>query len=367
MKHLISPLALVAAIILFAGCSEKFNIGAPYKAITVVYALLDESDTAHYVRVQKAFLDQNKSALTMAQNPDSNFNASLSVVMKRMTFAGALHDSFRLNRVDMNQEGYPKQSGVFFNAPNYAYKFTNKIEPQYIYRIMVYNPATGETDSADAPIIDDRNVSAFRVDIIHDTNRVRAGLDFASTLQNNFVQFSVTYNAAANFSFEGLNNPAYFAQAIVQFKWVDSNQATGVKVPDSGSFNIGYKTMYSTGSYAQANYSVADMDFYNNLLSVMGNAPANTYRLLDRCKMTVYVGTADYWTYYQTSLTQGTGLTGNEIEPIYTNVHGKNALGLYTSRGVASGPVNMTINTIDSLIISPMFKNARIVGTAYSF
>ncbi|MBS1689466.1 MAG: hypothetical protein JSS96_12130, partial [Bacteroidetes bacterium] len=69
----ISIKTLAIGLLICSSCSEKFKVAAPYKSITVAYGLMDMSDTAHYVRIQKAFLDENKSAITMAQNPDSNY------------------------------------------------------------------------------------------------------------------------------------------------------------------------------------------------------------------------------------------------------------------------------------------------------
>src|SRR5437764_4127391 len=56
-------LLLLPVLCLLASCSEDFTVGAPYKAITVVYGIMDVGDTAHYIRIQKAYYDENMSAL----------------------------------------------------------------------------------------------------------------------------------------------------------------------------------------------------------------------------------------------------------------------------------------------------------------
>src|SRR6516164_7458325 len=109
MKKLIIPFIAMVSLFLLPGCSEKFNVAAPYKNITVIYGYLDMKDTAHYIRIQKAFLDQNKSAVTMAQTSDSNFYANLNVTIAKVSFNGATQGVIQLNRVDLNNEGYPKQ------------------------------------------------------------------------------------------------------------------------------------------------------------------------------------------------------------------------------------------------------------------
>src|SRR5436190_179667 len=102
MKRFIFPFLAMATLFFTPGCSEKFDIGAPYKNITVVYAFLDQGDTAHYIRIQKAFLDQNKNALVMSTNPDSNFYAKLNVKIVRLRYGTTdVVDSFHLTRVNL--------------------------------------------------------------------------------------------------------------------------------------------------------------------------------------------------------------------------------------------------------------------------
>ena len=363
MKKLIFPFIVMASLLLSVGCSTKFNVAAPYKNITVVYAFLDRADTAHYIRIQKAFLDQNKSAISMAQTPDSNFYSSISVRIERYAFSGtgAWYDTIHLNRVDLGLEGYPKQSGTFFNAPNYAYKFTNTLDPNYIYRIKITNLVTGAVDSSDAPVLDDVS-SAFKVDVIDDSNLNRAGMDFSSSFQSKIFEFVATYYPVSNFSFEGFSSPAYVSQAYIRFNWTDSNELTKAKTQHSYDFNAGFLLFNNNN---QADYKVHNIDLYSAIASGMGVAPANTARLIDRCNISLYISTYDYYLYQQTTANQGTGLTGSEIEPISTNIKGNDALGLYTSRGMHTGKLTITRTTIDSLKTNPMTQPMNIVGTAY--
>jgi hypothetical protein len=362
MKHIILPFAIVLSLLLSVGCSTKFKVAAPYKNITVVYAYLDAQDTAHYIRIQKAFLDENKTALSMAQTADSNFYSNISVRIERYSVSGngPRYDTIHLNRVDLTAEGYPKQSGVFFNTPNYAYKFTNALDPNYLYRIKVTNLSTGEIDSADAPILDDVT-KAYTVDVIDDTNLNRAGLDFSHSFLSKYFEFIATYVPVANYNFEGSSSPAFVAQGIIRFNWLDSNVLTKAKTAHS----YDYTTSYTFFTSNQADFRVNNIDLYTAIASGMGKAPANTARLLDRCNIFVYISTNDFYSYQQSTSSQGLGLTGSEIEPIATNIKGPNALGLYTSRASRAGLLTVTYNTIDSLMANPLTQPTNIVGTAY--
>jgi len=350
-------------------CSTKFDVAAPYKNITVIYGFLDQADTAHYIRIQKAFLDNNKNALTMAQTPDSNFYASLRVKIERINFysTGGVHDTIvNIKRVDLNLEGYPKEPGVFFNSPNYAYKFTDFLDPQYSYRIIVYNPATGETDSAETPVIIDTDPLVFNVPLIDDSSLNRGGLYFARTpiSTNNVLDIGCSYNIPTIFgtyNFYGQTTPVGICQMVIRFNWVDSNGITQAKTAHSGDYNLGL-TGLNKGAF---NFPINNLDLYGAVRSTLGPAQPDMYRLLSRCTLFAYLGTPDYYKYEQVQANQGTGLTGNEIQPLYTNIKGANVVGLFTSKGSHFGNISISGETVDSLIVSSRLTEVRIRGTQY--
>ncbi len=369
MKKLIFLSLAVVALFVMNSCSTKFNVAAPYKNITVIYGFLDQADTAHYIRVQKAFLDNNKSAITMAQTPDSSFYASLRVKIERINLytTGGVHDTIlNVKRVDLNLEGYPKETGAFFNAPNYAYKFTDNLDPRYSYRIVVYNPATGETDSAEAPVIVDTDPTVFNVPYLDEFPLNHAGLAFVHTPvnTNNTIDIGCLYFAPTTYgtyNFYGQTSPAGVCQMVVRFNWVDSVAGSTTRTSHSGDYNLGFTTVKG-GAF---NFTINNVDMYTAVRSTLGPAQANVYRLMDRCTLFAYLATPDYYTYEQIQANQGTGLTGNEIEPIYTNIKGANVLGLFASKGTRFGSIPIEDETLDSLVVSSRLTDIKIRGKAY--
>ena len=361
MKKFLLPVLAVLALSLLQSCSENFNVAAPYKSITVVYGLLDRADTAHYVRVQKAFLDENKSALAMAKEPDSSFFNNINVRIQRLTMSGVPYDTIHLTRVDLNLEGYPKDTGTFFNTPSYAYKFKNTLDPNYIYRIIVTNAASGETDSGDAPVIDNRS-SAFQVYYL-DNSALNPQLDFSSTNPNQSVRLPFGYTPAPGFLFRNVSTPVALAQGFIRFHWWDSSMVTGTKTPRSFDFDMGTLEMSSVTT--AASYEIKNIAIYNAIKGGMGAAPTGVVRLIDRSELLFYLGTADFYKYLKVQEIQGTGLTGNEIQPTYTNLSGKNVLGLYTARTMRSGLVTISNTTIDSMKKISLLSEVKIVGTIY--
>lgn len=363
MKKLLFSLLAVSSILL-TSCSEKFEVAAPYKDITVVYGFLDMGDTAHYIRIQKAYLDENKSAISMAQNADSNFFNNISVRIERYRATGnhAYYDSFQLNRVDMTLEGYPKQAGAFFTAPNYAYKFTDALDPQFIYRLKIVHKNTGAIDSADAPVIN-LALSSFKVPIIDDNMTNLAGMAFTSVLPSRHFDFNGSYVPLPGYNYNNETNPVHIAQAFIRFNWDDSDINTKLHTPRSYDMDAGMMAVSQANNSFE--YDIANSSLYAAIGVGMGTAPANVVRLMNRANISVYLSTSDYVNYRNALLIQGNGLTGSEISPVYTNIKGQNVLGLFTSRGMHTGPVTIAARTIDSLIASSLLKHTNLKGTVY--
>lgn len=116
MKRIKILVAVVLGAVFYSACSNDIDLVAEWKDIPIVYGLISKSDTANYIRIEKAFLDNDKSALDIAQIPDSLYYDNITVQLKG---AGNTYD---LYRVDGNLEGYPREAGIFANSPNYLYK-----------------------------------------------------------------------------------------------------------------------------------------------------------------------------------------------------------------------------------------------------
>lgn len=119
MNKIVLVIAVLGSAILYSACSNDIDLAADWKDVPIVYGLLSASDTANYIRVQKAFLDNNKNAFDVAQISDSLYYDNITVRLKNLADPS---ESYVLNRVDGNLEGFPRESGVFANAPNYLYK-----------------------------------------------------------------------------------------------------------------------------------------------------------------------------------------------------------------------------------------------------
>jgi len=116
MKYILSILLLG----LLFSCDNTFEIIEEPKDIPIVYGILSATDTAHYIRVERAFVDAEISANELAQRPDSLYypNAIVSLIDSDGT-------EFQLDRIDATLDGFPRQEGAFAQTPNILYKIKN--------------------------------------------------------------------------------------------------------------------------------------------------------------------------------------------------------------------------------------------------
>jgi len=141
-----SVLLLLATIGLFVACDNTLDITADYEDTTVIYGLLDPTDTVNYVRVGKAFLGEG-NALVYAQEFDSlYYGPNLAVTLVEVETGNIIN----LERI----EDSDKPDGIFSSPNQVYYKFNDQLNPDYTYRLTVIKQDESEPVTAETPIVD---------------------------------------------------------------------------------------------------------------------------------------------------------------------------------------------------------------------
>jgi len=349
MRKMLIAMGLLSAVAI-TSCKDDFKVDAPYKNITFVYAIFNMNDTAHYVRIQKAFLDENKSAITMAQNPDSSFYPTLDVTLQELD-NGKIRATYPLNKVDMNLEGFQKDPAGnqgFFTSPNNGYKLKFPVgktfDPAYQYRLVINNPVTGEKDSSDAIGVvnayPEKNTSNGNF-YIPDFMRAGYTIDFSKT------QYKQSYNIIGS-------TPKYgqWVEGVIRFHVIEKNQATNTTKDVYVDYDFASQI---TEQFKSFNLSTYNSNFYTFLKNELGAAPANTLRYMDSARVMIYCGSTELYNYQQVNAAQNGGLLGDQIKPIYTNLKGPNVFGMVGSRAInIYENAWITDNTIDSMTVNPI-------------
>jgi hypothetical protein len=354
MRHLFQSFIIcIVTLLALTGCSTKFDTAAPYQNITIVYGLLDQRDTAHYIRIQKTFLSQTLSAYNIEKVSDSSFYPQLNVVMKVINNGAVVGNPIVLTRIDLNLEGYKKDTGAFFTTPNYAYKFKDALNPINTYRLVITNPVTGVVDSAETTIIDEDPANFYCT-----------ALDIAGGTELSLSRYKGIFSVNGH-----VPSSVSYMQAILRVRWVDKNIQTGASVKHFADwyFATGTPTGQATsgGGNISYNLSTDNANFYAFLQTAIPPAPQFVNRLIDSAYLSINAANSDYYNYMNFTQTLGTGLTGSDIEPNYTDLKGKNVLGLYAGRGSRNSYIAYDVSTIDSIIANTSLKALNVTGSTY--
>jgi len=293
----------------------------------------------------------------MSKVSDSNYYEKLTVILKEYTDdkGRVVSKTIKLTQVDMAAEGYVKDAPVneqgFFQSPHKAYKFTNQqmvLEPYKSYRLVINNDITGNVDSSDLLyIVNPDSSKAQNRFYISVFNKSGYTLDFAKTTLNN-----PTYSLLGNVPLNGR-----FLEGVIRFHYVDKNISTGTTTPKF----VDYKFDRDDNITTQFKLEVQNKNIFAYLADAIGTAPANVERYLDSCDIYVYAGDNYMYTYEQVNLAQSGGIAADQIKPYYTNIKGKNTLGLLASRTYRFYEnAGISQPTIDSLKENPVTVGLNI-------
>jgi len=146
---------LFLIVLTFFSCSNEFQLNAPAQEIPIVYGLLSRADAVHYIRVERAFIDDETSALELAQQPEALYFEEVIVELVREQDGTA----FLLEEVDGNQVGLERELGIFATAPNILYQIAANelnLQEEETYRLNVSRTGDGGLlTTATTPIVGD--------------------------------------------------------------------------------------------------------------------------------------------------------------------------------------------------------------------
>ena len=147
-KKLLVPLLLLA-VLFYSSCETDFDIDAEWKEITIVYGLLDQNDTTHYFRVNKAFLGGN--ALEIAKIEDSSsYKNALNVFLYGVR-NGDTVQTIQLDTTTISN----KDIGQWYNPYMQVYRGYGPLNQNYDYRLYIKNTVTGKEIHSSTNLVED--------------------------------------------------------------------------------------------------------------------------------------------------------------------------------------------------------------------
>jgi hypothetical protein len=330
---------LVFSSLLFSRCSTDFEITSDWKDVTILYGLLNYTDTAIYVKVNKAYLDKKTNALVQAQIPDSVYYQNITVTLSEFNNTGTLTNTFTMNKVDGNDEGFAKETGVFPQSPNYLYKVKYSPKTDRTYRVSV-NKNDGNVSSAETAIVGDivviRPTAAIAINMLPGNNSSTTA-SWKNPKNGKFYGLTVriNYTEIPN------DSPQDSVQKHIDWKIFDEYLPD---IPDAGT-TVEYK-VFTQGLYE----TMAQLIPVN----------VNVTRKLRPAEFIFASGAEDLYTYTQVVKAKE-GITQGQIQPDFTNVN--NGLGLLSSRTFKTSLAILKPSTIDSVACNKMTKSLRFLNS----
>ncbi len=316
----ILTIGLVAALL--SSCNNDLDINAEYKDITVVYGLLNQRDSVHLVKINKAFLGEG-NALDMALVADSSEyggEAITQAVVERLDGSGNVVDTYPLNDTTV----VDREPGTFYSPVQKLFYFTTPFATQlnagrmYLYQDARYRlrlQVNGKTITSTSPIVNDFSFPGQISDTVNNSSRV-----------NLMNAFNTDYGAY-EFKWTSKLDCKRFVVAF-RFRY---DEVTGTDTI-ARTFQQTLGTRVSANSSEQEDMSLFlnGESFFSGLASACksnpnwGNVDKRIFRGLD---FLVTVANDDFHTYL--SLTEPvSGII--EDRPAYSNVDG--AIGIWGSR-----------------------------------
>ena len=113
----------LAALAALTACDNELDLTSDWQDIPAVWGIVNASDSIHYVRVERAFLDPDRNALEVAQIADSIYYTD--AVDVRLSVRGT-GETFVMERVDATDLGLPREDGIFATDPNFLYRILDE-------------------------------------------------------------------------------------------------------------------------------------------------------------------------------------------------------------------------------------------------
>ncbi|MEO6166169.1 MAG: hypothetical protein ABIO46_00840, partial [Chitinophagales bacterium] len=297
--------ATVLSTLLYS-CKTDFDVTSDWEDIAIVYGLLDPTDSAQYIKINKAFLDKSVSALVIAQNPDSLYYQNITVQLQQFQ-NNVLKKTIDLVKVDGNLEGFVKDTGIFANSPNFLYKTNELLDQNSSYHLSITEYDNGKVISAVTEIIND-----FAV--LRPTSSQKVNFFPGDNYNGQFVSAKdgKIYGLIIRFYYREVNS---LDTSIFADKYIDWEIFTN-------------KRSNSTAGGQTMDYDIAGDGFYSYVNSKL-QEDVSIYREAQHFDFMFSVGGETLDTYNQVAIAQQ-GLTSGNIQPEYTNI--ENGLGLFSAR-----------------------------------
>ncbi len=154
MKYKLLLFITLPVLLIFSSCETDFDVTADYKEIAIVYGLLSQNDTVHYLRINKAFLGDG-SAIQYADIQDSSsFGDDINVVLTETNINGITKD-IQFDTASIHN----KEDGIFYSPDQLMYRANYVLDPKSTYQLKVSHKKTSYEVSSITNLVQDFSIT----------------------------------------------------------------------------------------------------------------------------------------------------------------------------------------------------------------
>lgn len=351
MKKALFGFFLISLAVLVS-CKDQLNLIEGYKETAVVIGILDQSETAHYIKVTRSFIgDGETSSLTIAQIPDSNYFNQVDITITEQLANGSAGRTFQLHDTIIENKNV---NGVFYAPEQKVYVFyTSDSAPllgdaKYTMNISIDNgriKVSGETEMVDG------------ITLSNNMAQPNGSLKFADDPgEYKTQQFQVTSTGNS-----------YLFNAKMRFDYREYGIGLMDSTDKSVPMDIGEASVTPSGNSGYT-FTVEGSNFYNNLKTAIPQSSSIEKRKYLGIEIKFTGGSKELSSYISVN-EPSSNLAQNK--PEYTNLtvtEGFDVIGIFASRytvtvyKVATDPLFAQYQALDQksrreLCIGPITGN----------
>ena len=153
MRSLKILILLLTTTTILHSCKKEIELNTEWKDVTIVYGILNQLDSIHYIKVTKAFLGPG-NALQYAQIPDSsNYPYKMEVSLEAWNSTNQVA-VYRFDTTTIHN----KDSGQFYFPNQMTYANDSILDPVYHYKLVIRNPHTQKEILSETALVRDFTV-----------------------------------------------------------------------------------------------------------------------------------------------------------------------------------------------------------------
>ena len=313
--------SLMLLTVFLSSCSEKINLVGDFQETAVIYGLLDQADTLHYVKITRAFIGPG-DAMQIAQIADSSYFDQVDATITE-ELNGNVTRTWQLKDTLIQDKN---TNGVFYGPIQKVYYFKTLATGQNEAQVISPNP----------------NETSLHKDAIYKLKVILNNGEFEVNGETKLASGLTTTASSQNFTFKFSDNPGEYVSTsvaasstgncfVVNTKLeIEYNEYIGNnKTLKSFDWNLGEVDVVPNSSRT---FVALGETFYDLMKTNVVVDPQITRRTFQGIRITLVGGAEELYNYMVVNKPSSTLA---QTKPSYTNLsvtNGKRVIGIFSSR-----------------------------------